>query len=103
MEPTQLDALGTVIKSLGFDPVQVGQWTTLLVAWRLVVKIVSGQIQTALETAINKAQEAGDSQITGWICKLISSLPYRVLAWMVDSLLSIKLPLKIKCKEMPGS
>lgn len=102
MEPTQLDALGTVIKSLGFDPVEVGQWTTLLVAWRLVIKLVSGKIQSSLETAINKAKASGDSQIIGWLAKVIKSLPYRVAAWILDTVLSVKLPLRIR-DEMPGS
>lgn len=95
MEPTQLDAIGAVIKSLGFDPVQVGQWTTLLVAWRFAIKLISGQIQTGLESAIAKAQSAGDSQIVGWLCSLIHSLPYRLLAWTIDTVLSVKLPLDI--------
>jgi len=96
MEPTQLDALSTVIKTLGFDPMQVGQWTTLLVAWRLVIKLVSGKIQSGLESAIKKAHESGDSRIIGWIASLIQSLPYRVIAWLIDSVLSVKLPLKVE-------
>ena len=102
MEATQLDQLSQVIQSLGFDPVQVGQWATMLVAWRMVIKLVSGKIQSGLESAIDKASETGDSSIIGWITRLIESLPYRICAWIIDTLLSVKLPLKIKRKEMPG-
>ena len=93
MEPNQLDI---VIKSLGFDPVQVGQWTTLLVAWRLVIKLISGKVQAGLESAIQKAKDSGDGRIIGWLAGIIQSLPYRVFAWLVDSIFSVKLPLKVE-------
>jgi len=96
MEPNQLDAL---IKSLGFDPVQVGEWATLLVAWRLVFKIASGWIQGFLEDAINKALSTRDSRIMSAVSKVINSLPYIVTAWMVDAVLSVKLPLNIEPKD----
>jgi len=96
MEPTYID---TIIKSLGLDPVQVGQWTTLLFAWRMVFKIGSGKIQEILENAIKKAQESGDGRIINWIAKIVQALPYRILAWIIDTIFSVKLPLNIKTQN----
>lgn len=92
MEPETLSAVDTVLTSLGLNPKEVGEWTIVLFAWRLVAKMFSSQLQMFLEKLIRSAEASGDSRIIGVVGKVTRSFVYAMIAWPLDAIFSMKLP-----------
>lgn len=71
-------------------------WLATALAWigalRLVAKPVSAAVQTAFSKLVAKAIETPEPEDDELVGKLIRSWPYRILAFLVDWIASVKLP-----------
>lgn len=93
---TELDQ---ALKVLGGDNGTVVQILAWMGALRVVFKLVSGKIQESLERAMTVVSSTEDTTDDAVVQKIITSPPYRVLAFVIDWATSIKLPLKLKAAE----
>jgi hypothetical protein len=70
----------------------IGVWIGAL---RVALKPFGAQITSLLDRAIERARETDDTEDDQFILRVISSRWYRVLAFLLDLLASVKLPLSI--------
>ena len=71
-----------------------------IAALRVSLKPFSIQISSVLDRAVNRACQTDDTDDDQFILRIFSARWYRVLAFLLDLLASVKLPLSI-CNNPP--
>jgi hypothetical protein len=97
--------INQLISLLGGDDGRAAQ----IVAWmgtaRLFAKLFSSWLQQAAERAIAIVTATDDPYDDKLVARLFTSKPYRIIAFVVDWIISIKLPLRLDNRKtnMPDS
>lgn len=91
---------GNLLKALGGDAGWVTQALTVMAAWRLIAKFLNAWVQARLTqalTVIAKSPEVDDDAL---VKRILSSKGYRGTAFVIDLLLSVKLPTHAQFQEL---
>lgn len=98
---TDIDTMQRAIEALGLNYQLVASWALKLYALRFIMKLFSAKLQGGMEKAIASAVATGNSSIINGIASVVASLPWQIFAWLVDTVFSFKLPLKVN-KPLPS-
>jgi hypothetical protein len=71
-------------------------WLAYIGAARIIVKPIGLKFQSAMTKMLSKVQETEDDWDDKLAVRVLASMPYKVTAWIIDLLLSIKFPTKLE-------
>lgn len=92
---TMENELNQLLALLGGDNGTLAQVIAWIGAARVPLKIFSGKLQNAMERAISRVTETEDPEDDELVAGILSSKPYRIGAFVLDWIFSVKLPLKL--------
>ena len=90
-----MEELKPLLDLLGGESGRIAQIVVWIGAIRIPAKIVSGSIQSAAERAIARVVATEDSEDDILLEKVLKSRTYRIGAFLIDWVFSVKLPLDL--------
>lgn len=90
-----MNEIKPLLDLLGGEQGRLVQVIVWIGALRVPMKLLSGQVQGVIQRALDRVVSTEDKGDDALAAKVLASAPYRLLAFAVDMIASVKLPLKL--------